>query len=396
MFQHLLPAPPDPLLNLIKLYNEDTRDNKIDLGVGVYRNPEGGTPILTAVKKAEQVLLDTQESKSYLGMAGDLGYVDALQKLVFGENHPALTSNRIVGAQTPGGSGALRLGAELIRASNPEAKIWVGTPTWPNHTPIFDAAGVASESYPYFDIATQSVTFDAMMEALSKAPAGDAVLLHGCCHNPTGGNLSPEQWVQVVDLCVEKQLVPFVDLAYHGLGSGLEADCASVRLVAEKLPEAIFALSCSKNFGLYRDRIGAVCVLAEAETAAQGAVGKVATAARSNYSMPPDHGAAVVRLILNDEALRAEWLAELDSMADRINSLRKELSEAAAAKGVDYDFVQKQQGMFSTLPIEKDVIERLRVNHGIYMAGSGRINIAGFKAGDCARFIDALVAEQGN
>lgn len=389
MFDQLPAAKLDPLLDLMRLYREDTRTQKIDLGVGVYRTATGETPVMRAVKAAEKRLLEAQASKSYLGPEGDRVYVDLLQALLFGAKHPALTASRIAGCQTPGGTGALRLGAEVLAATK-VARIWVGTPTWPNHIPIFAAAGVKAETYPFFDVKTQSIQFDAMLDALRKADAGDAVLLHGCCHNPTGADLSPAQWREVNDVVLARKLLPFVDFAYHGLGDGLDVDIEPARILAAEAPEALFAFSCSKNFGIYRDRTGMLSVLAKNDVKAKNSLGVAMNAARASYSMPPDHGAAVVRTILEDAALKAEWLAELDTMRDRLAFVRKSLVEAGRQKNIGLAAIEQQKGMFSTLNLTPQQVDKLRVEHGIYMAGSGRINVAGFKDQDIPAFIDAL------
>ncbi len=381
-----LPDPTDdPLLNLIGRFRADKRDNKIDLGVGVYRNDQGNTPVLAAVKSAEAVLFEAQDSKSYLGLTGDTEFVDSFGRLIFGEQ----AQRTIAGAQTPGGSGALRLAAELYKTAYPDNTLWIGLPTWPNHMPLTEAAGVNTRTYPYFSLEQQAVLFDDMRQHLSGAVPGDAVLLHGCCHNPTGADLSEDQWQQLADLLAETELIPIIDLAYHGLGRGLQQDLAGTRTIIQRCPQTLLAASCSKNFGMYRDRVGAVYMAADDALAsrAQAFFGHLA---RRIYSMPPDHGAAVVKLILTDENLTHEWQSELNTMVLRINTLRDAIASAGSALGLD--FVGQQHGMFSLLPLNPAQVESMIEEHGVYMAGDGRINIAGCQLSQVDRFIAALEA----
>ncbi len=389
MFQTLLPQPPDGLLALIGLFRDDPRNSKIDLGVGTYRNAAGVTPIVEAVKAAERVLLDEQQTKAYLGPEGDQRFVELLTPVAFGavDAH----AGRLVGVQTPGGGGALRLGGELITAARPGAKVWLGTPTWPNHRPVLEAAGLTVAEYHYFDPATQALCFDDMMAALSAADPGDAVLLHGCCHNPTGAELDPAQWDAVAQLVAGRGLMPFIDLAYQGLGAGLEADAYGVRRVLAAADEALVAYSCDKNFGLYRERTGALFVLARDAGAASVVFGNLLSLARVNWSMPPDHGAATVRIVLDSPELSRLWRTELEGMAQRVNAVR----DALAAADPRLAFLSRQRGMFSLLPVSPETVAALRRDHGIYMAGSGRINLAGLQVTDAGRFVDALRAVDG-
>ncbi len=389
MFQTLLPQPPDGLLALIGLFRDDPRNSKIDLGVGTYRNAAGVTPVLEAVKAAERILLEGQQTKSYLGPEGDQRFVELLRPLVFGAADAH--AGRLVGVQTPGGGGALRLGGELITAARPGATVWLGTPTWPNHRPVLEAAGLTVAEYRYFDPATQTLCFDDMLAALSAADPGDAVLLHGCCHNPTGAELDPAQWDAVAEVLAERGLMPFIDLAYQGLGSGLEADAYGVRRVLAAVPEALVAYSCDKNFGLYRERTGALFALARDAGAASTVFGNLLSLARVNWSMPPDHGAAAVRIVLDSPELSRLWRTELDGMARRINAVRDALAAAEPRLG----FLSRQRGMFSLLPVSPDTVAVLRRDHGIYMAGSGRINLAGLQAADAGIFVEALRAVDG-
>lgn len=389
MFETLEAQPADALLGLIKLFAEDPRPSKLDLGVGVYKDEAGRTPIFAAVKEAERRLLDEQESKSYLGPSGDVRFLELLGDMVFGDVWKA-QAGRFASIQTPGGSGALRIGAELLREVVPNRRIWVGLPTWPNHVPIFSAAGLEVRTHPFFDVASQAVQFDAMMAALQTAEKGDAVLLHGCCHNPTGADLSPEQWQAVADVLEARGLLPFVDLAYHGLGDGLEADLYGVRLLAGRLGGLLTAVSCSKNFGLYRDRIGALYVMTGNSDTAAITASHLACHARTAYSMPPDHGAAVVRLILSDAKLARQWRTELDEVQARICAIRAGLAAHGQAGPVDLTAVGQQKGMFSTLPLSREQVQTLRAEQAVYMADSGRINVAGLRLGDIDAFVEAL------
>jgi aromatic-amino-acid transaminase len=376
MFETLQPAPTDKILALIGLYRADPRPNKVDLGVGVYKDSAGKTAVMRAVREAEKRLLQSQDTKTYLGLAGDTAFNAAMIDLVFGE---AADTGRIRAAQAPGGSGALRLVAELLQRLRPGATVWMSDPTWPNHQQVMRAAGLATRDYPYFDAATGSVRFDAMLETLETAASGDAVLLHGCCHNPTGANLDAAQWAAVTDLMLRKGLLPFIDIAYQGFGDGLEADAEGLRFMAGKVPELVVAASCSKNFAVYRDRVGAAMVMAKDGPLADIAVGQMLSAARTLYSMPPDHGAAAVRIVLEDPALRADWEAELEEMRLRMLRLRKEFADALRRNSNSdrFDFVAEHRGMFSRLGLTEAQVQRLRDEHAVYMVGDSRINVAG-------------------
>ena len=390
MFEKLAAQAPDSLLALIGAFRDDPRPEKIDLGVGVYRDAEGRTPVFAAVKAAERRLLETQDSKAYLGPEGNRAFARAVAPVVLG---PLAGDERILGVQTPGGTGALRLAAELIAAADRKAQVWLGTPSWPNHAPLMKAAGLAIKTYRHLDPATQSICFDEMIAALESAAPGDVVLLHGCCHNPTGADLSPVQWDQVAELLAARKLVPLLDLAYQGLGNGLEEDAAGLRQVLDKVDEALIAYSCDKNFGLYRERVGMLFVRGRSGAEARIAFSNVLTLARTNWSMPPDHGAAAVALILEDDALRADWRRELDAMRARIASVRAELAAADPA----FAALGRQKGMFSMLPLSKDSIDQLRKDKALYMAGSGRISVCGLTPGNLPRFVEmvraALAAE---
>ena len=385
LFDRLENQPSDSLLQLIALARADTRPDKIDVGVGVYRDAAGGTPILRSVKAAERILLETQETKSYLGAQGDARFVELIRPIVFGE--ASARDDRIVGVQTPGGCGALRLGADLIEKADPDARIHVGQPTWPNHGPLIECAGVEMVDHPYYDKASHRILFDEMMSALEKAQAGDLVLLHGCCHNPTGADLSLDQWRAVAELVGRRGLIPYVDLAYQGLGNGLEADAEGTRLVVEAAEQALVAHSCDKNFGVYRERTGSLFVKGSNREAAETILGNLLQLARTMWSMPPDHGAAVARVVLDDPELRADWEAELKEMCGRIRTLRSKL----AAYDPRLAYIDEQNGMFSMLPLSQEAVVALRESHGIYMAGSGRFNVVGLSDDNVERFAAAVV-----
>jgi aromatic-amino-acid transaminase len=385
LFDRLEEQKSDSLLQLIALCEADPRPDKIDVGVGVYRDSAGGTPILRAVKKAERRLWDRQETKAYLGSQGDSGFTDLIRSIVFGEAGAA--DERIVGLQTPGGCGALRLGADLVTKANPDARIHVGQPTWPNHGPLIECAGVEIVPHPYYDPASRRILFDEMMAALEKARAGDLLLLHGCCHNPTGADLSAGQWAEVAELVARRGLIPFIDLAYQGLGHGLEPDAAGARLVVGKAEQALVAQSCDKNFGVYRERVGNLFVKAASAKAAQVVYGNLLQLSRTMWSMPPDHGAAIVHMVLEDPELRAEWHCELLEMCARIRSLRARL----AAYDERLAFIDRQNGMFSMLPLSQAQVLELRSEKGIYLANSGRFNVVGLSDENVDIFAAAVV-----
>tara|TARA_A100001391_G_scaffold1033_3_gene1414 strand:- start:1538 stop:2713 length:1176 start_codon:yes stop_codon:yes gene_type:complete len=391
MLDRLDQQPPDALLALIKLYEADPRPTKIDLGVGVYRTSDGATPVFAAIKAAEAKLVAEQPSKAYLGPEGDMGFVHALVPHVFGDAGDM--GGRIDGMQTPGGTGAVRVAAGLAKKAG-VAKVLMGTPSWPNHAQIF--ADLAMDTVGFDHRASDgSANMDALRTALQNADKGDAVLLHGCCHNPSGIDYTPAQWDEIVDLLVEREILPIVDLAYQGLGDGMDEDAYGLRKVVASVPEALIAYSCDKNFGLYRDRVGAFYALGKTSDDTARIMSNGCALARANWSMPPDHGAAAVGLILNDEALTAQWLEELTSMRARIGEVRSELAAAGKAGSVDLAPLGEQKGMFAMLPLTKDQIGALRSDHGVYMAGSGRINVAGLTSGNIGNFVKALEAVSG-
>lgn len=375
----------DALLALIALSNADPRPEKIDVGVGVFRDGTGHTPILQSIKKAERRLVETQATKSYLGSAGDKRFVELLRPILLGEH---AYDERIAGLQTPGGCGALRLGFELIAAVNPQARVLVGTPTWPNHPPIIRSVGLEITEYPYYERGETSVRFDDMLAALSSGQPGDVALLHGCCHNPTGADLNHEQWAKVTRVIVDRGLIPFVDIAYQGFGRGLNEDAHGLRGILSACDEVLVAQSCDKNFSVYRDRVGSLFVKTASSEATKRAMAHVHQIAREMWSMPPDHGAAAVHIVLEDEQLRAEWHVELDAMRTRINAVRQRI--AAASPRLAY--IGGQFGMFSMLPLSKEQVLRLRENYAIYMADSGRFNVVGMSDDQVDRFV-AAVAE---
>ncbi|MDI5927178.1 aromatic amino acid transaminase [Rhizobium leguminosarum] len=378
MFETLTAAPPDKILSLSVLYRNDARSTKMDLGVGVYKDSQGATVIMRAVRDAEKRLYESQTSKTYVGMAGDEGFNKAMLKLVFGEKADL---SRMFACQTAGGSGALRTIADLLVKAWPDATVWLSDPTWVNHVPILKAAGLNIATYPYFDPASGTVKAEAMLKGLKQAKAGDIILVHGCCHNPTGANLTIEQWGLVADLLVERDLFPFIDLAYQGFGDGLEADAAAVRLLASKVPEMAVATSCSKNFSVYRDRVGAVILMGRDAESVKIAGSQALATTRVLYSMPPDHAAAAVRLILEDDTLRADWKSELEAMRLRMLNLRKGFAEALRRQSNTsrFDFIADHRGMFSRLGLTEAQVDRLRDEFGIYMVGDSRFNVAGLR-----------------
>ncbi|WP_298463689.1 aromatic amino acid transaminase [uncultured Erythrobacter sp.] len=391
MLNRLEAQSPDALLALIKLHAADERPDKVDLGVGVYRTGQGDTPVFAAIKAAEQQLVDRQDSKSYLGPEGDMGFVNALMPYIFGAD--ATMGGRIAGMQTPGGTGAVRLAVALAQKAGME-RLHMGVPSWPNHAQILN------------DIALETVTFqhsnpdgtaniDAVLEAIRNAGPNDGVLLHGCCHNPTGIDYSAEEWQAIGDAIAETGIFPIIDTAYQGLGHGLEEDAAGMRSVLAKVPEAFVCYSCDKNFGMYRDRVGAFYILSDGQDTLDNAFSNANALARASWSMPPDHGAAAVRLILRDEELTKVWKDELDTMRSRMRDVRRALADAGTAGSVDLTPLGGQNGLFSVLPVSKEQVAQLREEHAIYMAGSGRINIAGLTMGNIEKFVDALADVTG-
>jgi aspartate aminotransferase len=393
MFQSLSALPADPILGLMTAYRADSNPLKIDLGVGVYKDERGETPVMEAVKEAEARLLKNQTTKTYIGPAGAADYNALVAELVLGRPLATGLEQRRTTFQTPGGCGGLRLAAEFIKRSNPNARVLVSNPTWANHIPLLGEAGLQIEEYPYYDYTRHSIRFDEMISTLSGAGPGDLVLLHGCCHNPCGADLDQSQWQAVRDLALKNGFTPFIDLAYQGLGDGIEEDAYGVRLLAESLPELIIVNSCSKNFGLYRERTGSVTVVCETTESMKAAASQIASIARAIYSMPPDHGAAVVATILSDAALHQNWLQELTVVRNRINKLRAELVTTLKAKGVeqDFSFIEQEKGMFSFLGMSVNQVQTLIRDYSIYLVDSSRINIAGINSNNIDYLTESLI-----
>ncbi|MFG0574777.1 amino acid aminotransferase [Shewanella algae] len=379
MFSTLKAMPADPILGLLSQYRDDPRGEKIDLGVGVYKDILGNTPILDCVKTAEQRRTATETTKVYIGPAGSSDFNRLIAELAFGEQHPTLSAGRIRSVSTPGGTGALRVAADFIKRCRPGATVWVSDPTWANHTGLFEAAGLKVERYPYYDYATKALKFDEMLAKLNTLGENDVVLLHACCHNPSGQDLSTEQWDRVVQVAVKRGFTPLIDMAYQGFGDGVEEDAYGVRKMAAAVEDMLLCSSCSKNFGLYRERIGACSIIANSSAAADVALSVLLYVVRCLYSMPPAHGAALVETILGDNQLKQQWLDELKVMRDRINGNRAILVERLKAIGVeqDFSFIARQKGMFSFLGVSPEQVEQLKQEFGIYMVDSSRISIAG-------------------
>ncbi len=394
MFETLQNLPQDPILGLMAAYKADPNPNKVDLGVGVYRNDAGATPVLRAVKDAERQLALDEDTKAYLPQMGDPVFNRNIIDLVFGADHAAVTAQRVRSVQTPGGCGALRIGAEVIKRSRPDARVWVSSPTWPNHIPLIGSTGLEFKEYPYYDRATRRIEFDAMLAALQQAQANDVVLLHGCCHNPSGADLSQEQWREITALAARIGFTPFIDTAYQGLGEGLEEDAFGMRWMAANLPELLVASSCSKNFGLYRERTGAIMFMAAEPEQAARTQSQAAHAARQIYSMPPAHGALIAGAILESSELRTAWETELTEMRDRINGVRGLLAEKLNANnvGIDFEFIQRERGMFSFLGITAEQVNQLREQYGIYMVDSTRINVAGVNSSNIDYLVESVLA----
>ena len=394
MFETFTPAPPDAILGLTEAFKKDPNPKKVNLGVGIYKDARGHTPVLDSVKRAEERILQNENTKNYLSIDGSPEYAAAVQGLLFGRDHEILTSHRSVTAQAPGGTGALRVAADFIARMFPKARVWLSDPTWPNHPSIFKAAGLETGVYPYFDAATNGIKFDAMLAALNTIPAGDVVLLHGCCHNPTGADLTPSQWQQIATVVAERKLLPLIDFAYQGFGDGLEADAVGMRAMCQPGQEILIASSFSKNFGLYNERVGALTLVANTEQAADTALGHLKLAIRANYSSPPAHGAAIVTTILRDPALRAQWEQEVADMRERINQMRHLFVETLNEKGVqqDFSFIAHQRGMFSFSGLTPTHVKALREQHGVYIVGSGRISVAGMTEGNMDYLCEAIAA----
>jgi aspartate aminotransferase len=382
VFEKLELISADSILGLMAAFRADPDPRKVDLGVGVFRDDAGNTPVLACVRSAESALIAEQTTKTYVGPTGNAGFNQEMEQLVFGAGHAALKAGRVRTVQSPGGCGALRLGAELIRAAAPDAVVHVSTPTWANHVPLMAGSGLRLERYPYFDPATGGVQFGAMMAALEALPPRAVVLLHASCHNPTGADLAQDEWRAVLELVKRRSLLPFIDMAYQGLGEGAEADAFAIRLFAAELPELVCAVSCSKNFGLYRERTGSLHIVNDGKAAGDATLSQLVRLARGMWSMPPDHGAEIVRRILGNPELRKSWATELEGMRQRITGLRHELVRQLRAHCPqrDFSFIARQRGMFSFFGISTEQVHRMRAEHHIYMTDDSRINIAGLRA----------------
>ena len=376
IFKNLQQQPPDKILALMTAFKEDPRDQKLDLGVGVYKDPTGITPIMRSIKLAEKKWWEIESSKSYVGLAGDPAFSDAIISLVLGNSIPR---NLIASAATPGGTGAVRQGFELFKVANPGVRVFVSDPTWPNHISILQYLNIPFETYRYFDNETRGVDFDSMVSDLSRAKAGDVVLLHGCCHNPTGANLDKQQWKIIVDLLNKNGATPMIDLAYQGFGDGLEEDVYATRLIAESVPETVIASSCSKNFGIYRERAGLLMLVSQDSSKRNINQSMLAYLNRQNYSFPPDHGSRLVSIVLNDKDLRSDWMSELEDIRNSLLNLRVQLSnELQKISGSDrFSFIASHRGMFTQLGATPSQVEKMRTEFGIYMVSDSRFNVAG-------------------
>ncbi|MBH2771334.1 aspartate/tyrosine/aromatic aminotransferase [Serratia marcescens] len=394
MFEKITAAPADPILGLTDIFRADARPNKINLGIGVYKDETGKTPVLTSVKKAEQYLLENETTKNYLGIEGIPAFASCTQELLFGKESPIVTDRRARTAQTPGGTGGLRVAADFIANQTSAKRIWISNPSWPNHKNVFSAVGLEVLEYAYYDAANHALDFDGLLNSLKQAQAGDVVLFHGCCHNPTGIDPTAEQWAQLAELSAANGWLPLFDFAYQGFANGLEEDAQGLRIFAAKHKELIVASSYSKNFGLYNERVGACTIVAADAETADRAFSQVKAAIRANYSNPPSHGAAVVATILGNDALRAMWEQELTDMRQRIHRMRQLFVNTLQEKGAqqDFSFIIQQNGMFSFSGLTKEQVLRLREEFGVYAVNSGRVNVAGMTPDNMAPLCEAIVA----
>jgi len=394
MFENVQIAPADPILGLTELFKADPNPNKINLSVGVYQDATGKTPVLETVKEAEKRILEQENSKGYLPMTGEPVYCAQVQALLFGDGHEIITSKRAATAQCPGGTGALRVAGDYLVTVHPGAKIWLSNPTWANHNTIFEAAGLTCEKYNYRDPETNGLDFAAMCESVKTIPKGDVILLHGCCHNPTGIDPTPEQWAQLGDLLAAQGVLPLVDFAYQGLADGIEQDRAGLLELTKKVKQMLICSSFSKNFGLYRERTGALTVVGDTAEQAGTVMSQVKLRIRYNYSNPPSHGGQVVATVLSDKDLKAQWIEEVAEIRTRINEMRHLFVNTLKEKGVTQDFssIIEQRGMFSFSGLTKEQVDRLREEYSIYIVGSGRINVAGMTPDNMDRLCDAIKA----
>ncbi len=393
MFDSLPVLPPDSILGLAAACRADPNPDKVDLTLGVYMDETGLCPVFEAVQQAQQALVSEERTKVYMPPQGDLDYLNGIRSLVFGETGLTTLGDRTSAVQTPGGCGAVRLGAEVLYAAAPEATVWVSDPTWPVHIPLMGSVGLQFKSYRYYSSDMKGLDFEAMLADLESAKPGDVVLLHGCCHNPSGVDPTLEQWRVLADLMSERQLLPMIDFAYQGMGTGLDQDAAGIRAVLERVPEMIIAVSSSKNIGLYRERAGAVVFVGGDARAAEAMASQAVSAARRVYSMPPAHGALLAGRVLSSSQLRSSWEAELGQICERINGLRGQFQEAlTTATGRDFGFIGTEHGMFSFLGLSVEQAQRLREEQSVYMLDSSRINIAGLNANNLGRVVEAVAA----
>ena len=390
MLEQLQQQPPDKILDLMQTFKEDPRANKLDLGIGVYKNENGQTPIINAVKKAEKILWEQETTKSYTKLTGDSDFQTVMKELIFSD---CVSEDIISTAHTPGGTGAIRQAFELIRLASPNSKIWISNPTWPNHISILKFLNIPYSEYVYFDKKTCELNFDGMMESLKNTKPGDIILLHGCCHNPTGANLNNDQWKELQKFLCDNQLVPLIDLAYQGFGDGLDEDAYGVRLLAKKCKEVILAASCSKNFGIYRERTGILFTISENEKIKNISSNTLAFLNRQNFSFPPDHGGKLVTLILKNEELKSSWIKELNEMRLNMLDIRKSLAEELRKKSQSnrFDFLETHRGMFSLLGATKDQVLSMREKHAIYMIEDSRVNIAGLNKKRLSKLAGAII-----
>ncbi|ALS98711.1 aromatic amino acid transaminase [Lacimicrobium alkaliphilum] len=394
MLEVLKQLPADPILGLSTAFKQDTNPKKVDLGVGVYKDEQGRTPILSSVAKAQKILLANEDSKTYITPQGVPGYISGMLELLLGKGHKTLIEERVAAVQAPGGCGALRILSELLKRCNGELTVWVSDPTWANHIPLIGSAGLNIETYPYFDKEQAGIRFDDMVTCLEKVNKGDVVLLHGCCHNPTGADLTKEQWHKVLELAQQREFLPFLDIAYQGFGDGIEDDVYGLRLLADNLPELIVAASCSKNFGLYRERVGLAAMITANRNVRDAIQTQIQSIARGIYSMPPSYGGALVDIILNSDELKNEWLGEVTDMRERMQTLRRLLVSKLKEKGAskDFEFINSQKGMFSYLCISPEQVQQMRNDYSIYFVDSSRVNIAGISTSNVDYIADALSA----
>ena len=394
MFETVKTAPADPILGLTEAFNKDPNPDKINLSVGVYKDASGKTPVLATVKEAERRLLEGETTKSYLPMPGDPTYGALVQKLMFGDGHAIVAEGRGATAHCPGGTGALRVAGDYLHKLHPGSTIWMSDPTWANHIPLLGGAGLTLKPYPYYDTEKHVIRIDQMLDTLAQAPAGDLVLLHACCHNPSGLDPSEDDWRAIADVIAERELVPFIDMAYQGFASSLATDAFAVQHMAARLPEMIVANSCSKNFGLYRDRVGTLSILSAGKVSRDTVYSQVNNVVRTIYSVPPDHGAVVVSTILNDPELKAAWRLELAAMRGRLREMRVLLNDELKVRAPDHDFshLVRAVGMFCFLGVTPDQVSRLKKDYGVYIVDSSRINIAGITAGNVNYLAESIAA----